>query len=64
MGCVLDLLTQLGTTSNYDTISDCHTANHSMLSLISLSLEVAWKQLSTMAIPMQCFHWMFPGNES
>jgi hypothetical protein len=47
---------QVITTNNYNTIADFHTTNHSTLSLSLLSLVVAWKQLSTMAIPLQSFH--------
>jgi hypothetical protein len=57
IGFIDHLHRPFGTTSNYDTIADFNTTNHSMLRLLCLlSLVVAWQQLSTMAIPLQCVH--------
>jgi hypothetical protein len=47
---------QVMTTNNCNTIADFHTTNHSTLSLLNLlSLVFTWSQLSTMAVPLQCF---------
>jgi hypothetical protein len=48
---------QVVTTNNCNAVADFHTTDHSMLSLLSLLLlVVTWHQLSTVAVPLQCFH--------
>jgi hypothetical protein len=46
MDCILDLLTQLGTTSDYSTIVDMHTSQITSMSFQS-SLVITWQRILT-----------------